>query len=174
MFNLVDVIVYHLFSGRLGWKWWTIKAITQQDRGLWMLMVTTINHIKHGWCDNIYLLLYSYYAGVSIRLSDQEKNRQYYIRKKIDVDPLLLGPFSPGCLRVCFIASLLVSSFCSFLTVGVQQSDFEFGWTEIQCTSFTRELFATLRPLNYGIQMNIAVIKGKQFWKMCLFDLKHC
>jgi len=58
-------------------------------------------------------------------------------------------------------------------TVGVQQSDLEFDWFEIQC-SFTRELFATLRPLNYGIQMNIAAINGKQFMKMYLFDLKHC
>ena len=137
-----------------------------------MIIVTTINHIKHSVCAKTYLLLYTYYAGVS--LSDQERKQSVLHQEKVDVDPLLLGPFSPGCLRVCFIASLLVSSFCSLWTVGVQQSDFEFDWTEIQCTSFTQELFATLRPLNYGIQLNIAVIKGKQFWKMYLFDLKHC
>ena len=42
-FNFVDAVVYHLLLGRLGWKWWTIKAITQHDRGRYMLPVTAVN-----------------------------------------------------------------------------------------------------------------------------------
>ena len=45
-----------------------------------------------------------------IQATNLKEINQYCRKEKVDVDPLLLGPFSPGCLRVCFIASLLVSS----------------------------------------------------------------